>query len=328
MRRKILIGTLIVIAILWGWNTSLFTKPSAGAGSKLIAHRGVHQTFDVKMVGRDDCTAGMITEPTHAYLENTVESMGAAFAYGADVVEIDIQPTADGSFVVFHDWTLGCRTNGFGDIREKSVAELQALDIGYGYTHDGGKTFPFRGDGVGKMPTLSQVFTEIPDGKFLINFKGNRSKEGRAFVSFMQENPQWQKSVWGVYGGARPTNITLLALNIRGYSRPSTKACLKGYMLKGWSGYVPKPCRNALVVVPQNYAKLMWGWPHKFTRRMEAVGSEVILLGPHSRDNAGSTGIDDTRLYASTPKGFEGYIWTNKIELIGPLSREIESGDN
>ena len=30
-------------------------------------------------------------------------------------------------------------------MRDKTLAELQALDIGYGYTADGGKTFPFRG---------------------------------------------------------------------------------------------------------------------------------------------------------------------------------------
>jgi glycerophosphoryl diester phosphodiesterase len=36
--------------------------------------------------------------------------MRAAFDLGADIVELDVHPTVDGSFVVFHDWTVECRT--------------------------------------------------------------------------------------------------------------------------------------------------------------------------------------------------------------------------
>ena len=38
--------------------------------------------------------------------------------------------------------------------REASMSYLRTLDIGYGHTADGGKTFPFRGKGVGLMPSL------------------------------------------------------------------------------------------------------------------------------------------------------------------------------
>ena len=95
--------------------------------------------------------------PEHPYLENTIDGFRAAFSDGADIIEFDVQPTTDGQFVVFHDWTLDCRTNGSGVTREHALAELRPLDLGYGYTADGGKTFPFRGKGVGLMPTLDQV---------------------------------------------------------------------------------------------------------------------------------------------------------------------------
>ncbi len=64
---------------------------------------------------------------------------------GADMVEIDVAPTADGQMAVFHDWTVDCRTEGKGNVRDKTMAELKQLDPGYGYTADGGKTFPLRG---------------------------------------------------------------------------------------------------------------------------------------------------------------------------------------
>ena len=102
----------------------------------------------------------------------------AAFDAGADIVEFDIHPTTDGHFAVFHDWTVDCRTEGNGVTREHTLAELKALDIGYGYTADGGKTFPFRGKGVGLMPSLDEVLAAFPGKRFLINIKSNDSGEG------------------------------------------------------------------------------------------------------------------------------------------------------
>jgi hypothetical protein len=63
---------------------------------------------------------------------------------GADLVEIDVAPTPTGNGV-FHDWTVDCRTEGKGEVRAATMAELKQLDPGYGYTADGGKTFPLRG---------------------------------------------------------------------------------------------------------------------------------------------------------------------------------------
>ncbi|WP_429786061.1 glycerophosphodiester phosphodiesterase family protein [Brevibacillus centrosporus] len=100
----------------------------------LLAHRGMAQTFHMEGITNDTCTAERIYPPEHPYLENTIASMQAAFDRGADVVELDIQPTKDGQFAVFHNWTLGCRTNGEGVTRDFSLAHLQKLDIGYNYT--------------------------------------------------------------------------------------------------------------------------------------------------------------------------------------------------
>ena len=49
-------------------------------------------------LNNDDCTASRIFQPEHAFLENTLESIEAAFHYGAKVVEIDVHPTSDGEF--------------------------------------------------------------------------------------------------------------------------------------------------------------------------------------------------------------------------------------
>lgn len=141
----------VIIMGLWLNNTSLFAPRQR---PRILAHRGLAQTFDYSKVGNDTNTAAIMDKPEHPYLENTIPSMRAAFDHGADVVELDLKLTKDQQLAVFHDATLEYRTEAKGEIGNYTMTELKHLDIGYGYTADGGKSFPFRGKGVGLMPTL------------------------------------------------------------------------------------------------------------------------------------------------------------------------------
>ena len=151
----------------------------------LLAHRGLGQTFSMEGITGETCTAERIHTPEHPYLENTIPSMKAAFLNGADIVELDIKPTKDGQFAVFHDWTLECRTNAEGTTNEYTMAELKRLDIGYGYTADNGKTFPFRGKGIGLMPSLDEVLTHFPDQSLLIHIKSDDPEEGKQLAQVL-----------------------------------------------------------------------------------------------------------------------------------------------
>jgi glycerophosphoryl diester phosphodiesterase len=157
-----LVGTLV--------NASFLASAPRG-GVKLIAHRGVYQLYNHEGVARDTCTADRIEPPVHDYLENTTRSMAAAAQIGADMVEMDVVPTADGRIAIFHDWTLDCRTNGKGDTRKKTLAELKALDIGHGYTADGGKSFPFRGKRKDRIPSVEEAVAALPATPILFHFK-------------------------------------------------------------------------------------------------------------------------------------------------------------
>src|SRR5881394_2145543 len=148
---------LAVAILLLTFVNASWLAPTPIGGVKLIAHRGVSQLFDHKGVHHGTCTANKIEPPVHDYLENTVRSMEAAAMIGADMVEIDVAPTADGRIAVFHDLTVDCLTDGKGDVRGKTLAELQALDVGYGYTADGGRSFPFRGRRKDHIPSLEEA---------------------------------------------------------------------------------------------------------------------------------------------------------------------------
>jgi glycerophosphoryl diester phosphodiesterase len=322
MFKKILLGLAVIVAAVYVWNASWRVAPPQGK-LELIAHRGVHQTFDRADLKNDTCTAERINQPTHDYLENTLPSMQAAFAAGADIVELDVHPTTDGQFAVLHDWTVDCRTEGTGETRSHDMASLKLLDIGFGYTADGGASYPFRGKGVGLMPELKEVFTAFPDQRFLVNFKSNETREGDMLAALLSSHPQWRQAVWGAYGGDPPTyRAAELIGDLNVWSRKGLIDCLLQYEGLGWTGFIPDACRNTKVMLPINIAPFVWGWPNLFIERLQQAGSEVILLGPYSSGDPGTAGIDTPELLAQVPDNFAGYIWTNKIETIGPLARE------
>ncbi len=319
MFRKILLFLGGCGLLVWSFNSSLIAEMPEGK-ARIIAHRGVHQIFSPEGVDNDTCTATRILPPENPYLENTIDSMRAAFQAGADVVELDVHLTPDGTFAVFHDWTLDCRTDGKGVTEQTPMTVLKGLDIGYGYTADGGKTFPFRGKGKGLMPTLEEVLAAFPDKKFIVNFKSRRAEEGEALAALLEAQPQWRSAVWAVYGGGEPTDAATARIDgLPGFTGASAKSCLLGYLATGWIGHVPQSCRDTIVPVPQNYAWLLWGWPNRFMQRMQQAGSEVIVFGPYGGD--GTAGVDWPDEVAELPSPFPGYIWTNRILSTAPLLR-------
>ncbi len=259
--------------------------------------------------------------PEHNFLENTLPAMQAAFDYGADVIEFDVHRTVDDRFVVFHDWTIDCQTEGEGITREHSLEYLQTLDIGYGYTADDGKTWPFRGQGVGMIPSLEQVLTRFPDREFLIDVKGNRAEEGRRLAERLTELNGNRDGEIAVHGATRVVSVIHEHLpNIRTITRPMLKQCLMRYIAVGWTGYVPAACQHKVLTVPANVAPWLWGWPNRLLQRMDQIGTRIVLIGDYGGESF-SKGFDDPSRVEALPKDYSGGIWTNRIDLIGPAVR-------
>lgn len=314
----VLIIVAVTSATLFLLNTNLLAARPTGQMT-LLAHRGIAPRYDMTGVKADTCTATRMLPSGDVFIENTLESMKASFQAGADAVEFDVHPTTDGEFAVFHDWTLDCRTNGYGVTREHSMTELRTLDVGYGYTSDGGKTFPFRGKGVGMMPTLREVLGTFPGKTFLINIKSNSPKEGELLVAYLKSFPSIVTEKLLVYGGERPTAVLRkLMPELKTTTRVSAIACLKDYSRWGWSGVVPSACANGVVYLPINLAPKMWGWPNRLLNRFRAAGSEVFIIGPYNGGDY-STGVDTVDELKSLPADWSGGIMTNELELLAPL---------
>ena len=109
--------------------------------------------------------------------ENTLVAFRRALAWwGADLLETDVQPTADGDAVVIHDPTVDRTTDGRGRVCEMTAAELGRLDAGHRFTPDGGKSFPFRGKGA-RISTLREVLEALPETRVNVEIKDARAQE-------------------------------------------------------------------------------------------------------------------------------------------------------
>ena len=94
--------------------------------TKIFAHRG--------------------SKATHP--ENTLASFKEAVRVGSDGIELDVHLTKDGHLVVIHDETVDRTTNGTGEIRNLTLAEIKAMDAGSWFHNK------YAGE---KIPTLEEV---------------------------------------------------------------------------------------------------------------------------------------------------------------------------
>lgn len=320
-QKRVWIPFMILIFIYLNNSSLVATKPKGDP--LLLAHRGLAQTFSMDNLTDETCTAEQMYPPEHSFLENTIPSMKAAVHSGADVVELDIHPTKDGKFAVFHDWTLDCRTNGTGVTREHTMKELKKLDIGYDYTADDGKSFPFRGKGVGLMPSLDEVIKQFPNQQFLFHVKSNDALEGKLLASYLSNFPTEKRINWSIYGGDEPIQILQQQLpQMRVMSKATMKDCLIPYVAISWTGYIPESCAQTQLHIPEKIALFLWGWPNRFLERMVRHDTRVIVV---AGGGGASEGFDSVQDLKRLPADFSGGIWTNRIDLIGAALQRKQS---
>lgn len=319
VRKKAFWLIVVLFIFLWLNNTSLFVDRSEKEVT-LIAHGALGQTYDLEGVQWDTNTAAIIHEPEHTYIENTIPSIQAAFDCGADIVEFDIRMTADKKLAVFHDYTLEYRTNGKGNVADHTMDELRQLDVGYGYTADNGKTYPLRGKGTGLMVSIEDVFRIFPDKEFLVHIKDGGEEIGPVLLKFLKTLDESQISNISVYGNDP-------ALDLLREHYPKMKILTKSrmteallyYELIGWTGIIPDKIHNMELHLPVRYAKVLWGWPDKFLQRMDKANTRVVLV---KYVNGWSDGFDTEADLEKIPKDYSGDIWTNRIDIIGPLFKK------
>jgi glycerophosphoryl diester phosphodiesterase len=90
--------------------------------------------------------------------ENTLAAFELAIRQGADAIELDAKLSLDQQVVVIHDQTVDRTTNGTGDVRKHTLAQLRKLDAGSHFD------IAFRNE---PIPTLDEVFQSVGFGIYI-----------------------------------------------------------------------------------------------------------------------------------------------------------------
>jgi glycerophosphoryl diester phosphodiesterase len=102
--------------------------------------------------------------------ENTLKAFRQAVeAWGADVLETDVQRTSDGKLVVIHDPTVDRTTDGAGAVADMTLAEIRELDAGHRFVSPEGEP-TFRGRGV-RVPLFEELLEAFPGVRLNVDAK-------------------------------------------------------------------------------------------------------------------------------------------------------------
>jgi len=96
--------------------------------------------------------------------ENTAAAFASALEAGVTLVELDVQMTADGHVVVLHDPRVDRTTDGRGDVRAMTLAEVKTLSAGYPARFGdayAGERVPTLAEALGLIHGRARVMIEI-----------------------------------------------------------------------------------------------------------------------------------------------------------------------
>lgn len=140
---------------------------------------------------------------------STMFAYREAAVTGSEVLEMDVQLTADGVLVVQHDDTVDRTTEASGRVRDLTYEEMQALDSGYWWSGEWGnfelaaEDYIYRGvrsgdveapPGYGpddfRVETFEAVATAFPDHVLDVEIKIPRGDDGEPDMAFALEGAQ------------------------------------------------------------------------------------------------------------------------------------------
>jgi glycerophosphoryl diester phosphodiesterase len=314
-------------------NASWLAPYPAGA-PKQIAHRAIGLEFDPPQYSPidlpDPCDAAQIYAPTSRHLPNTLRGILRADRMGGWLIEVDPQLTADGEIVLFAYSALDCFTDGEGAVSAHGLAELQALDAGFGYfTADtGGRVYPYRGQGA-VMPTLAEVARTIPrQARLMIHLTGDDTKLALAVISALEtagRDPVDKGDAF--YGSANlMTLIRKTYPGIWAFNAEEARQCTADYKKVGWIGVVPTSCDSGTMLIALDDQALLWGWPNRLIARMQAADVQILIEGPGAVTQGEIAGITLPEQLTEIPGSFNGYIWTD--DAFNTLPALIQRYDN
>jgi len=189
--------------------------------------------------------------------QNTLESFRLAKAQGADGLETDVQLSADGVPLIYHDDTLESLSDGKGRIRDHSWDYLKRLDVGSHFSKD------YQG---AQIPRLDEFLDEFGESLLLnLEIKTDSLEtgffrrtlglvKGRSIISYAKVQ-EWREA-------SRDLVYAVSEALIRGPKAKGYKA-FRGILISSFDPAVLMLCREIMPEVPLGFLtspspRLVW----------------------------------------------------------------------
>ena len=278
------------------------------------------------------------------YPHSTIYAYTQSALAGADILELDVQLTADGVLIVQHDDTVDRTTEVSGPVAELTLAEIQALDNAHWFVAGlwGDQTRPaseysFRGVRTGavepppgveaddfRVATFREVAERFPHHVLDVEIKLQRGADG-------EEDPATGIAAAGVLAAeiaelGREDSVIVAGFSdevLAAFSRLAPpvattpgEAALVGWFLAGES----LDPRHAVVQVPFTYAGIEVVTPDTVDR-VHSEGREVWVW------LSGTNAVETREFYASLlALGVDGVIAGRPAEARTALAEAIDGG--
>ncbi len=188
-------------------------------------------------------------------LENTLTAFRHAVELGYDYLETDVHATSDGVLLAFHDTVLDRVTDHRGPVEHLTLADVRRARIG----------------AEERVPTLGELFDELPRARFNIDLKADAAVP--LLASFVEERDARDRILVGSFSRRRIAEFRRLT-----GGRVATSACPVEV-----AAYLTLPWRVADRLTGGSFAAFQI--PHtrgrltvtstRFVRRAHAAGKHV-----------------------------------------------------
>jgi glycerophosphoryl diester phosphodiesterase len=152
--------------------------------------------------------------------ENTLLSFRRAVEIGIDFLESDVRLSKDDEPILFHDDNLRRVTGEAGAIRDMTLEELREIDLGYAFSPDGGKSFPYRDMNL-RVVTLREAFQSFPDVRFNLDIKDDDIEAPSILAEAIKENDRQDSVVVGSFHNAQARRFRNLMPDVKTAASPS-----------------------------------------------------------------------------------------------------------
>ncbi|MDP8995304.1 MAG: hypothetical protein M3N07_10070, partial [Pseudomonadota bacterium] len=198
---------------------------------------------------------------------------------------------------------------------------LKRLDVGHGYTPDGGASWPLRGAGIGAMPTAEEVLYGVQNAQVIFSFRGSDPADADALAAEFARAGFPIGDRFGFTGGeAVIARMRALAPNAWTFTRAESERCLADYRLTGWLGIMPESCRGRAVALTPGANWTVWGWPYRFLERLIGAGGRAFMVDGFEGDGT-PRGLATAEQLGEVPRHFRGYLWVADMERAGRAYR-------